>query len=689
MTRSDTMKKTKIPPRQSRRRLLAAAVCTLVMVQTAQAAEQSDAGIQIPEVIVTDTKIAQTEETVTQNIEVIYAEDFDRLTTSNRNLSELFQYSSGQFVNPLSRNDANWGSYGGLGPKYNSYLLDGLPIDSFVDTMSLDPWVFDRAELHKGPASVLYSNYLTMDFAGNQSPLAGTTNLILKDKIDEQASRLLAGYGSWDTFTTRLYHQDHKGNFHYFLGASYEQSDYTNYGTNPSWLNMIDDPDYDKLKVYGKLSWYVNDADHLSVFAHHAGHTGDAGRPNRDYDHNYETVNLDYYNEVNETVNLQVKTGYRNYDRSWNEDSYPSSLALRERDGVEQEIFPSDMSVNIKHSGNSVLTVGADNQIASYQTYAETSGVRSLGNDVDASSYGLFAQDKLLLLSDSLVLRGGGRFSRTEHSYDLISGSLPGEDSQSWNKALWSAGARYNLQSGVAVYTNIGTSFTAPSAKSVGGTLLASDAGVIGKNGQLPNPDLDPESGVGSDIGIEIKPTKSLTLGLRGFLNQVDDAIVDNVVSSDPSQTISINAGEATSYGAEVSLEQQLSKTVSWFANLTYTATEIENPLDSDQDGSDLSFTPDYLVNIGGTALLPGGFTLSPYLQLVGAYYDSTSSSGRNEFGNYAVVNVKVEKTVYTSPAYNVVAALDLNNLTNEDYEMPWQFQDPGFNALASMEVRF
>jgi hypothetical protein len=37
------------------------------------------------------------------------------------------------------RNGANWGSYGGLGPKYNSCLLDGLPIDSFVDTMSLDP----------------------------------------------------------------------------------------------------------------------------------------------------------------------------------------------------------------------------------------------------------------------------------------------------------------------------------------------------------------------------------------------------------------------------------------------------------------------------------------------------------------------------------------------------------------------
>jgi hypothetical protein len=79
-------------------------------------------------------------------------------------------------VTVLSRNDANWGSYGGLGPNYNSYLLDGLPVDAFVDTMSLAPWAFQSIEMYQGPASVLYSNYLSMDFAGVRAPLAGITN---------------------------------------------------------------------------------------------------------------------------------------------------------------------------------------------------------------------------------------------------------------------------------------------------------------------------------------------------------------------------------------------------------------------------------------------------------------------------------------------------------------------------------
>lgn len=51
--------------------------------------------------------------------------EFSPLTTTNRNIAELLRYQPGVAVTVLSRNDANWGSYGGLGPKYNSYLLDG------------------------------------------------------------------------------------------------------------------------------------------------------------------------------------------------------------------------------------------------------------------------------------------------------------------------------------------------------------------------------------------------------------------------------------------------------------------------------------------------------------------------------------------------------------------------------------
>jgi len=159
-------------------------------------------------IVVTDTKMAQPQARATQKVDVISEDDSARQTSPNRNLSELLKNTSGQFVNPLSRNDANWGSFGGLGPKYNVYLLDGLPIDAFADAMALDPWAVERVELYKGPAAVMYPNYLTMDFAGNEAPLAGITNFIVRDKIDAPASRVRIGQGSYKTTNAGFYHQD-------------------------------------------------------------------------------------------------------------------------------------------------------------------------------------------------------------------------------------------------------------------------------------------------------------------------------------------------------------------------------------------------------------------------------------------------------------------------------------------------
>lgn len=669
-------------------------VCCLIYLCCANVAFAQERNIydlsleKLSELVVTESKIGQAQDTVTQKVELFFPEEFEQQTGHNRNITELLKYTSGQFVNPLSRNDANWGSFGGLGPKYNGYLLDGLPIDSFADAMSLDPWAFGQVEIHKGPASVMYSNYLTMDFAGNETPLAGITNFILKDKIETPATRIKIGEGSYNTFSGSFYHQDNKENLNFFLGASFERSDYTNYGTSDSWLNIKNNPEYQKTKLYGKLTYLFDRDDHkLSLFVHHAGHAGDAGRPNRDFDHLYDTINATYSNQITETVNLQLKTGYRNYDRRWAEDNFPTNLGLREHDGVEQTIFPSDLTVNISHAGGSLLTLGADGQVAQYKTYSETNGVKSTANDVDAYSSGIFLQEKYLL--DKWVFRAGGRFNYTNHSYNLFNGALPTKRENSWESYLWSAGIRYNASKSVALYSNIGSSFVVPSAKQLGGTLSAASAGVSGQNGQLPSLDLKPEKGIGSDLGLELHPLDSMTIGIRSFYNLISDAIVENVVSLAPSQSRSINAGNAFSYGFEINLDHRLAEYLRWFANFTYTKTEVENPLDPDQNGADISFVPDYVANFGVTARLPYGITVSPYLHMVGEYYDSTSKSARRKFGSYQLINIKGQKTLIKNSEYSLNAAIDLNNILDKRYEMPWQFRDPGFNAFGSLELTF
>lgn len=63
---------------------------------------------ELTQVVITDTKTAQSRDKVTQKMEIIDHTQFERLSENNRNLAELMQYTSGQFVNVLSRNDANW-----------------------------------------------------------------------------------------------------------------------------------------------------------------------------------------------------------------------------------------------------------------------------------------------------------------------------------------------------------------------------------------------------------------------------------------------------------------------------------------------------------------------------------------------------------------------------------------------------
>ncbi len=66
----------------------------------------------------------------------------------------------------------------------------------------------------------------------------------------------------------------------------------------------------------------------------------------------------------------------------------------------------------------------------------------------------------------------------------------------------------------------------------------------------------------------------------------------------------------------------------------------------------------------------------------MGRYYDSTSKSGRQSFGKYVIPALRVESVIPAGAGADVVLTLDLNNLTNNRYAMPWQFRDPGFERL-------
>jgi len=640
----------------------------------------------LKEVTVTSAKIPQNRGNVTQKIEVLTLKDMESTISANRNISDVLQNQPGTSVSTLSRNDANWGTYGGIGPKYSTFMLQGLPIDAFMDPMNLDLSAIDRIEVQRGPASVLYPGYLSQDFAGNQSPLAGTVNLILKEKFEKTQTRFSTSFGSYNTLNGQVYHQHVFNSIHVFAGLNYEMSDYTNYGTDGSWLNMKKNPEYKKTKVFGGMTWFSNDERHkLTLFVNKTFHNGDAGRVYRGFDHDYGIINAGYSLLLSDKICLQAHIGYRDYDRTWQESTFNVVDSLTSNNGVVQHIVPVDVSLTIKHGKSHVLTAGVDYQGADYSTYSDPlQGYDTYGNKSSAMQTGIYCQEELRF--GKVIIRAGLRGNYTKNNIALINGVLPGQKSKEWMKLLYSGGVRYNVTKNISLYANAGNSFITPGLKSVGGTIQLDDTT---NSGQLPNPELKPESGLGVDGGLDLALPLNFRISVRGFYLMVDDAIIDNVVRQSPSQSQSVNAGKTSSAGGELEIRETINGWISWFANVTYMKTQVKNKFDVDQDGATVPFSPELVANAGINFTAPFGLQITPIFNYNNGYYDSSSKSGRRKFTPGALLNAYISQRIVKKNNVLVSCFGQFYNLTNNRYEMPWQFRNTGFSVMGGLKVEF
>ncbi|MBI2420124.1 MAG: TonB-dependent receptor [Ignavibacteriales bacterium] len=646
---------------------------------------------ELGNIVITPSKQPQAAGSVTQKIDVISSKQIESTIAGNNNICEVIGQLPGSSISVLSRNDANWGTYGGIGPKYSTYMLQGVPIDAFIDPMSLDLNAIDRIEVQRGPASVVYPNYLSQDFVGNQSPLAGTVNLILKEKIEKPVTVFKSSFGSHNTLNGQVLHQNLTNSINYFVGSTYEISDYTNYGTQASWLNMKKNPEYKKTKLYAGITLFMNENEtqKFTLFTQKTWHAGDAGRVYQGFNHEYETINSGYDILLTERLSLQSHLGIRKYDRTWQNSSSGAIDTLKSNNGVNQLIVPFDISFALNHGDKNLLSIGADYQSARYFTWNDPlNGYRLYGNKSSATQAGVYVQEEWLPVAN-LTIRGGIRFYSIKNSIDLINGSVPLKMKDSWSITLWSIGTRYTLSRKISLYANGGSSFAAPALKSIGGTILISDLGILGRDGQLPNASLQPEHGISIDGGCDLVLQGNLNMGLRVFYTVIQDAIVDNVVSENPSQTQSINMGNSKASGGEIEISQKVNERFSWFVNGTYMQTKVVNELDLQQNNTDIPFSPNTVFNFGLNFEAASGFFCSATLNYNSGFYDATYKISRHFFKPGVVVNCYLSQSIVGNETYALECFLQLYNITNNTYEMPWQFKNTGFSWLGGLKVSF
>jgi iron complex outermembrane receptor protein len=287
-----------------------------------------------------------------------------------------------------------------------------------------------------------------------------------------------------------------------------------------------------------------------------------------------------------------------------------------------------------------------------------------------------------------LTLRGGFRFADIKNTIILESINIPQNNVMLWNKLLWSAGAKYSVSERTSLYINSGSSFSTPGLKSMGGTILLSDQGVSGRNGQLPNPNLKPETGIGTDAGVDFDFPGNFKVGVRGFYTILKNGIIDNVVSQNPSQTQSINS-KSSAAGGEIEISHKISSIFTWYVNGTYMKTVVKNELNNDQNNSEIPFSPNLVLNAGFTVNTNSGLIIAPSINYNGGFYDGISKNDRIKYVPGVVLNSYIAQQIVKTDSYKLDSFIQLYNITNNVYSMPWQFKNTGMSGTIGLRVNF
>jgi vitamin B12 transporter len=234
----------------------------------------------------------------------------------------------------------------------------------------------------------------------------------------------------------------------------------------------------------------------------------------------------------------------------------------------------------------------------------------------------------------SLTDKGGGRFG----AYSVLewdafedftaTAALRWEDYDSFGDELtWRLGSIYHIdRTGTSIRGGIGTAFRAPTYV---------DLYYANNFGQIGNPDLDPQSSIGWEIGIDQKIGDHHSIEFTWFRNLIDEAI-DSYAFPSP-----VNLpGKSTTDGLELGirgswLENALSYRLAW----TYLQECLsDQPRNSASASLDWKPTPKSLVGIGATHLSDhswGGDPIESYTvaRLYGSYqvYDRVKLHARVE----------------------------------------------------------
>ena len=621
-----------------------------------------------------------------QSVSVVTRDQMRALDVTS--VSQALRYSAGVFTEyrgSSNRNDEVFVRGFSYVPKF----LDGLSYGATASsqTGTFDPWLLERVELVRGPASVLF---------GQVNP-GGLIAMTSKRPVSQPIHEL----------------QFRAGNHHLAEGAfdfGGPLSDdgrllYRLNGIARTQNSQVEDYKETRMAIAPALTWYPDDATRMTLLTSYQKDP-DAGYRNflprygtvenvdgsyiaRDFnvsDPSYNQswreqtmIGYEFEHQPDDTFTLRQNARYATIKQKYRYLVYSSSpanssvLSRRAQHETRQtDEFGIDNQLEAKFaSGQVAHTVigGLDYKTSKDKQYLGRAGGSqydldwrspTYGVSVDESAFspatneqqnldqaGVYVQDQLSWQNWELLV--SGRYDWAEvRTTDFTDAS---STQQNDNKFTWRTGLLYAFDSGLSPYISYSTSFEP--------NLQTNRAPGVGP--------FDPREGKQVEVGVKYQPDPNALITLALY-----DLTQSNVATYNSAAGWFENSGKVRSKGVEAEAHATLFENLNLIASYTYTDAETVNTTVVGTEGKTPARIPTHMASAFTSYTLPDG-ALKSLTAGVGVRYIGTSyGDAKNTFKVPAVdlydAMVSYELGELNSSLKGAQVQFNVNNIADTRY---------------------
>lgn len=662
------------------------------------AARQSATGTK------TDTPIQK----VPQSISVVTAEEM--ALHQPKSVKEALSYTPGVAVG--TRGASNTYDYliirgfAADGQSQNNYL-NGLKMQgNFYNDAVIDPYMLERAEIMRGPVSVLY---------GKSSP-GGLLNMVSKRPTTEPLKEVQFKAGTDSLFQTGFDFSDaldDDGVYSYRLTGLARSANAQQKGAEEQ-----------RYAIAPAFTWRPNDKTNFTFLSYfqnepETGYYGwlpkegtveplpngkrlptdfNEGAKNNTYSRNEKMIGYSFDHEFNDTFTVRQNLRFAQNKVSQksvygygmcsdplyssNPSSSPCANVPQSQwghtltrqyviDNEKLENFSVDTQLQSKFATGSVdhtLLTGVDfmrmrNDIDSWFGYAGSVAPSDIYNldrsDFDFGAHpnpsgpyrvllkqkqtGLYVQDQAQW--DKVLVTLGGRYDWADQSsFNRDYGNKSERDDKEFT---WRGGVNYLFDNGVTPYFSYSESFEPASQTDANDDLFA------------------PSKGKQYEVGVKYVP-EDRPIVVTGALYQLTKT---NNLMADPNGSLfSVEGGEIRARGVELEAKAALSASVNLVGSYTY--TDAEYTTDTNYKGNTPAQVPKHMASLWADYTFFDGPLSGLTLGTGGRYTGSSYGDPANSFkvGSYTVVDALVRYDLARVGMAGSNVALHVNNLFDREY---------------------